>query len=394
MGIAATPQPIVNRMAAFVPPNAKLILEIGCRGAPFLQAIASNLGVSGKQFVGIDIEESAVEEAKRRFPAALYVAEDFLLWEPSIKFDIIIGNPPYVVAGDHLPPTQLYTYKKRFTTWKGRFNLYAAFIEKGIELLKSGGKLIYITPASWLIGDNFSLLRKHIASKGSLDIYYVGDVFRLKIPCVILVFHKGKLPSHLNLYDDTELVVSKAHYDGDIIRFENEEALNLEKKYPPLSDFFEIRVAARSKEFLASPFVYRKPMSGTVPVLTGRNLKKGFIDYETCFSGLWMRLEDAPRIREFYRYPRIVVAHTKGTKVVAAYDKKAYPWREEYHLLPKEGMEMDPDEVVCYLNSETVQKYIQSLYRNIIPHIVKEMLKRVPLPLVKSQSSLLPKGGF
>jgi hypothetical protein len=44
--------------------------------------------------------------------------------------------------------------------------------------------------------------------------------------------------------------------------------------------------------------------------------------------------EDAPRLRAFYALPHIVVAHTKGTRVVAAVDRRCYPWREEFHLVP------------------------------------------------------------
>jgi len=74
------------------------------------------------------------------------------------------------------------------------------------------------------------------------------------------------------------------------------------------------------------------------------------------------------------------VAYTKGTRVVAAWDERAYPWREEFHLLPKQGIRVDPLAVLEWLNSEEVQKYARVLYRDFVPHLTLRMLERIPLP--------------
>lgn len=80
-----------------------------------------------------------------------------------------------------------------------------------------------------------------------------------------------------------------------------------------------------------------------------------------------------------YGFPHIVVGHTKGIKVVAALDERCYPWREEFHLVPKVG-DLDLQAIVWYLNSEPVQTYVRTLYRDFVPHLTLTMLKRVPIP--------------
>ena len=124
----------------------------------------------------------------------------------------------------------------------------------------------------------------------------------------------------------------------------------------------------------------REPEADLVPVLTGRNLKAGWIDYETCYSGYWMPRERASELRPFYAIPHLVVAHTKGTRVVAAVDERCHPWREEFHLVPK-GEALSLKRIVDYLNGAFVQEYVSTLYRDFVPHLTATMLKRMPVPI-------------
>ena len=57
--------------------------------------------------------------------------EDFLKWNPNMKFDVIIGNPPYQGG-----------------VGNGSKKLYPYFIKKSIELLKENGFLLFVTPNS------------------------------------------------------------------------------------------------------------------------------------------------------------------------------------------------------------------------------------------------------
>jgi adenine-specific DNA-methyltransferase len=172
-----------------------------------------------------------------------------------------------------------------------------------------------------------------------------------------------------------------SRWEGEIIRFEIQWTRKLEILGTPLGNLFHIRFAARSPEFKKHPAVRKEPGPGLVPVLTGRNLKPGWVDYEKNHSGLWMPKERAKELRDFYATPHLVVAHTKGTKVVAAWDERAYPWREEFHLLPKQGVQLKPLALVRWLNSPVMQKYVKTLYRDFVPHLTLRMLERIPFPV-------------
>jgi len=385
LGFVTTPPELVEFMTELAAPikTRCRVLEPACGDAPFLSAFAARYGTH-HELVGIDINPAAIQAAKKRVPFADFIEGDFLLWQPNEPFDIIIGNPPYGIIGDashypiHVLKDRKEAYKLRFRTWRGKFNIYGAFIEHAVNLLKPGGKLVFVVPASWLVLDDFAKLRTFLSVSGSLHVYYLGKVFQGRnVSCVVLVLRKGS--KGLRLYDGQTLAVEKPVYQGELIRFETPELLSFEQSGIPLGSLFEVHFAARSPEMRRHPKTSIKPCDGYVPVLTGRNLKAGWIDYEHCYSGLWFPKDAAPTLRFFYAFPHIVVGHTKGTKVVAALDERCYPWREEFHLVPKVSR-LDLPAIVKHLNSAPIQKYVQQLYRDFVPHLTTPMLVRVPIP--------------
>lgn len=68
-------------------------------------------------------------------------------------FDVVVGNPPYVSAIEmnrHLPERDRTFMRRNYETARGAVDLYIYFFERGIQVLKSGGKLGFITPNRWL----------------------------------------------------------------------------------------------------------------------------------------------------------------------------------------------------------------------------------------------------
>ncbi len=64
-------------------------------------------------------------------------------------FDVVIGNPPYVKFQDLPNNLRKRLYENFVTLRKGNYNLYFAFFELGIKILKDNGILGYITPNNY-----------------------------------------------------------------------------------------------------------------------------------------------------------------------------------------------------------------------------------------------------
>jgi methylase of polypeptide subunit release factors len=89
---------------------------------------------------------------------------DFLLHEWTGRFDVIVGNPPYVRIED-LPRAVLQRYRSLYTTLGDRADLYVAFIERGLQLLSSRGVLGFITANRYAKNLYGRGLRKLIADR-------------------------------------------------------------------------------------------------------------------------------------------------------------------------------------------------------------------------------------
>ena len=95
-------------------------------------------------------------------------------------FDCVVGNPPYVklqnfrkIKADesdylmtHASGSGVPVYH---STRTGNWDLYLPFIEKGIDILNSNGRMGYIAPNVWLKNQYGESLRRIIKIKGQLD---------------------------------------------------------------------------------------------------------------------------------------------------------------------------------------------------------------------------------
>lgn len=74
--------------------------------------------------------------------------DDFLLTSITGEFDTVVGNPPYV-RQERIPKLLLAEYRSQFATMYDRADLYVPFIERGLDLLRDGGRLGFICANRW-----------------------------------------------------------------------------------------------------------------------------------------------------------------------------------------------------------------------------------------------------
>lgn len=71
-----------------------------------------------------------------------------LIWKCDLKFDLIIGNPPYITYKD-IDEDSRVQIKQSFISCKtGKFDYCYAFIESGIKRLSETGKLVQLIPSN------------------------------------------------------------------------------------------------------------------------------------------------------------------------------------------------------------------------------------------------------
>ena len=92
-------------------------------------------------------------------------------------FDIALGNPPYVKLQNLMkvdPDVVAYLTAARgpdtyASTQTGNFDLYLPFIEKGLRLLRPGGRMAFIAPNLWTVNQYGEGLRRLVRHGRHLD---------------------------------------------------------------------------------------------------------------------------------------------------------------------------------------------------------------------------------
>ncbi len=135
--------------------------------------------------------------------ASWLLCDDFLLCEPGIDFDYVVGNPPYV-RQERIPAALLSEYRARFSTLYDRADLYVPFYERALDLLKPGGTLGFICANRWLKNKYGGPLRNKIAS-GYHVSYFIDmenvDSFHADVIAypAITIIRRPKLPGTTSL---------------------------------------------------------------------------------------------------------------------------------------------------------------------------------------------------
>ncbi len=127
----------------------------------------------------IGLQEDAFDDVKRERVNTF----DWVAAFPAVAarggFDAVVGNPPYVKLQNYRlahPDVAYWLVNGRLvgappyeSTSTGNFDLYLPFIEKGLILLRPGGRMGYIAPSVWTVNDYGEGLRNLIARGRHLD---------------------------------------------------------------------------------------------------------------------------------------------------------------------------------------------------------------------------------
>ncbi len=117
-------------------------------------------------------------------------------------FDIVIGNPPYIQLQKSINNSQKYAdlYKNQgYEVFDRTGDIYCLFYEKGLQLLKQGGILAYITSNKWMRAGYGEKLREFFIKHNPLKLVDLGpDVFEnATVDTSILIIQKSRNQNQL-----------------------------------------------------------------------------------------------------------------------------------------------------------------------------------------------------
>lgn len=215
------------------------------------------------------------------------------------KYDLVIGNPPYMKISKDAPeaiamPKICY----------GTPNLYFIFASMGLFNLKDGGELVYIIPRSWTSGAYFKRFRQYFLNEGKLEHIHLfvsrNKVFDkekvLQETIIIKVRKTSEIPEFVTLtssqsnYDFDEitsltvpynLVISGEEYYTYLVTNEKEisvlQRLHRFKKTLP-----EIGIKMKTGlvvDFRNRDILRNQEEEGAIPLFYSQHIKKGEVQF-------------------------------------------------------------------------------------------------------------------
>jgi adenine-specific DNA-methyltransferase len=138
------------------------------------------------------------------------------------KYDLVVGNPPYLRVQSIQPIWKRTTLAGTYRSAAGHFDLYYLFIELGIELLASNGHLAYITSNKFITTSAGQAIRSIITDTCSLiDLIDFSDshVFDALILPVIMILQKNNDASKFRMTELKKIKVDvfETHLLPDLV---------------------------------------------------------------------------------------------------------------------------------------------------------------------------------
>ena len=332
--------------------------------AEILKAIGCEMDLSNNIFA-VDVDEKAVKITKlsvflkllslnmpcniKNLNTNIIYANTLIDFKTKFKFDIIVGNPPYVnIYKISANKKELKHYQENYTSAYKKFDLYVLFLEKALTLLKKSGVLGYVIPNNFTSQPYGYKIRELILK--NYNITKIVDlakynVFKSINANILILFVKNTYsPNNVisiqkpvsSKYDITSgnLLTNKIRQDTFLntrdlsIRLELtmddiEILRKIKQKSISLDDVCFVGVGTRSIP-QSKHHLKRKIDDNARRLIVGRDILKYYINY----GGLWLNFIDElynPMFPELFDNEKIIVRDfLSNNKILLAYDENNY----------------------------------------------------------------------
>jgi hypothetical protein len=151
-----------------------------------------------------------------------------------LRFDVIIGNPPYMKSEDmkNITPLELPLYKANYTSAYKQFDKYFLFLEQGMNLLNTDGILGYIVPSKFTKVGAGKKLREELSTKGylhSIVSFGANQVFADKTTytCLLIL---NKTPQKTFQYAEVKSLKSWKVREPEAVKYASKNTIELDNE--------------------------------------------------------------------------------------------------------------------------------------------------------------------
>lgn len=298
------------------------------------------------------------------------------------KFDVVIGNPPYVEVSNKKDKAFYQAFYKDVLS--KHYDLYIFFFKVGIDNLSSGGILSYITPHTFTVYTQFQSLRSYIRKKTQIIEITdrIENVFETAIVDSSISFLRknGNCSSHYStrftkyiIQNNTlklleENILEKEDYDENSFDYTTITNYKILSKYSieseKLGDITNstqgitvyAKVQGEKKNYFSTSII----SEFSKPVMRGKDFNRyseswdnNFIEYG---PWLWCKRDD-----KFFKNPKIFLRQTSAD-LIANFKEEEFYCIDSVHSIISQSQNYQLKYILAILNS----KFGNFLYRLLI----------------------------
>lgn len=356
--------------------------------------------------------EEAEEKAKelmKKFGG--HVEEPLTHYGEQGGFDVVIGNPPYIML-QNLETREVFDYAlKKFRSAKYKIDTYQLFTEQAVKLLKDGGLLGFITPNTFLKNIHAEPLRKFILDTTSIKevLLFNYSVFAAaSVDTCIFILEKGEASKKSELEVNSSDVVFEVknilsvkqsvfannnRTDFNLLISGNDSGVlnKISKNSKPLGDFcgayFGIQTFDRTKYVSET-----RKNNHYEPVIDGRNIEPYKLKPPTEFVHFIPSAIKSGGSEIIYRQDRICIRQIGATPVATFVPANIFTLNTIYNVYLKEKNLADLKFLLGVITSKAAKffwKKNSSDEKKTFPKIKKEAILSIPIPIINKQNKNL-----
>jgi hypothetical protein len=319
-------------------------------------------------------------------------------------FDAVIGNPPYVLIFDGRGKKYKKYIEAKYPQFQRNNDLYAAFIVKGISLVKQRGRFSFITPNTYLRGDYFKALRSYVTQFRINEVvdFGINMVFKEANVCTAITNVTKEDPANeWVLKSGIDVVRGKVKPSSDVFIVGNALLEKLDKcvKFDDVLiikdvgyNYWSVGRGKLRGDSISSRVLYSgaRENSKDIPYYKGSNIQK----YLLSGPSQYLRYNYRTFLKEndIFRFtpklletkPKIIYRQTSGSLIGTIDAGGCHNDKTVHIILPKDGLKVDLRYVLALFNSKILNYYYQTTTEEqgrVFAQVKTRNVKKLPFVL-------------